>query len=119
LAELNDDLDTFPWYNDDERQRHMSNDVAFAPPILYTGPTPSPPNLTPSSVTTPTITPLSPRIISSANKLFFIVHKLGMSSVREWRLVRIAFSSTMSLYPSTLQDGRFLVKFYVAHPNDV
>jgi hypothetical protein len=97
----------------------MSNDVAFAPPILYTGPTPSPPNLTPSSVTTPTITLLSPHIISTANKLFFIAHKLGTSSVREWCLVRVAFSLTMSLYPSALQDSRFLVKFYVAHPNNV
>ncbi len=97
----------------------MSDDVAFAPPILYTGPTPSPPNLTPSPVTTPTITSLSPRIISSTNKIFFIAHKLGTSSVREWRLVRVAFSSTMLLYPSALQDGRFLVEFYVAHPSDV
>jgi hypothetical protein len=97
----------------------MSDDVAFAPTILYTGPTPSPPNSTPSSVTTPTITSLSPCIISSANKLFFIAHKLGTSSVQKWRLVRVAFSSTMLIYPSALQDGRYLVEFYVAHPNDV
>ncbi len=97
----------------------MSDDVVFAPPILYTGPTPSPPISTPSSVTTPTITLLSPRSINSADKLFFIRHKLGMSLIQEWRLFRVAFSSTMSLYRSALQDGRFLVKFYVAHPNNV
>ncbi len=119
MAELDDDFDPFPWHNEDERQRYMSDDVVFAPPILYKGPTPSPPNSTPSSVTTPTITSLSPRIINSADKLFFIAHKLGTSSIREWRLIRVAFSSTMLLYPSALQDGRFLVEFYVAHPNDV
>jgi hypothetical protein len=119
LAELDDELEPFPWHNEEERRRYMSDDVVFAPPILYTGPTPCPPTSTPSLAPTPTITTLSPRIISSSDKLFFIAHKIGTSSVKEWRLIRVAFSASLSLYPSALQDGRFLVEFYVAHPNDV
>ncbi len=33
--------------------------------------------------------------------------------------VPVAFADSISLYPSALQDGRFLVEFYVLHPSDV
>jgi hypothetical protein len=51
--------------------------------------------------------------------LFFIAHTIGNEASHEWHLVRVAFGDSISLYPSALQDGRFLVKFYVAHPNDL
>jgi hypothetical protein len=44
---------------------------------------------------------------------------LGNPSAREWRLVRVAFSDSTALSPSCLQDGRFLVDFYVLHYSDV
>jgi hypothetical protein len=119
LAELNNNLDPFPWHNEDKCCRYMCNDAPFAPPVLYMGPTPSLPAMNPPPDMPPTITSLSPRIINSINKLFFISHKIGNAATREWRLVRVAFCDTMSLYPSALQDGSFLVEFYVAHPNDV
>jgi hypothetical protein len=34
-------------------------------------------------------------------------------------LFAVLFGDSISFYPSALQDGRFLVEFYVAHPNDV
>ena len=39
-------------------------------------------------------------------------------AIREWCLVRVAFNDFISLHPSALQDGRFLVEFYVLHPAD-
>ena len=119
LSELNDELDPYPWRNDNEQRRVLSDDPPILPPVMYHGPPPSPPAIPTSEPTPPTIVELAPKIISSADKLFFIAYKLGSSSCREWRLIRVAFADTISLYPSALQDGRFLVEFYVLHPSDV
>jgi hypothetical protein len=51
------------------------------------------------------------------DKLFFIAYAIGEAK-REWRLVRVAFNDSIVLHPSALQDGRFLVEFYVSHPAD-
>jgi len=117
LSELNDELDPYPWWNEDERRRILSDDPPISPPVMYHGPPPSPPAIHTSKPTPPTIVELAPKIIASANKLFFIAYKLGSSSCREWRLIRVAFADTISLYPSALQDRRFLVEFYVLHPS--
>ncbi len=93
----------------------MCNDALFEPPALYTGPTLSPLATNSSTNMPPTITTLSPRIIISVDKLFFIVHKIENVATREWCLIRVAFCDTMSLYLSALQDGQFLVEFYVPH----
>ena len=66
----------------------------------------------------PSISTLTTAIIKSSDKLFFISNQIGTNEAREWRLVRIAFQESMSLYPSCLQDGRFLVEFYICHPSD-
>jgi hypothetical protein len=97
----------------------MCDDAPFALPVLYTGPTPSPPATNTPPEVPPTITLLSPQIINSIDKLFFISHTIGNAATRKWHLVRVAFCDTMSLYPSALQDRCFLVEFYVAQPNDV
>jgi hypothetical protein len=118
LAELNDKLDPFPWKNEEEYCSSMSNDDPFSPPVLYTGPPPSPPQPRASNALPLLITDLSPRIIMSAEKMFFIAHTIGYAASRKWHLIRVAFSNSISLYPSALQDRRFLVEFYVAHPNN-
>jgi hypothetical protein len=56
----------------------------------------------------------SQRIISSRDRLFFISHAIGSGDICKWRLVRVAFEATMSLYSSCLVDGRYLVDFYIA-----
>ncbi len=33
--------------------------------------------------------------------------------------MHVAFQDLVALYPSCLQDGHFLVDFYVAHPSDI
>jgi hypothetical protein len=119
LSELNDDLDPYPWRNDDERRLILSDDPPVITPVMYNGPPPSPPAPHDHTSTPPTITELAPKIIASSDKLFFIAYNLGSSTCREWRLVRVAFTDSIALYPSALQDGRFLVEFYVLHPSDV
>ena len=52
------------------------------------------------------------------DKLFFITYAIGEAK-HEWCLVRVAFNDSIALYPSALQDGRFLVEFFVSHPADV
>jgi hypothetical protein len=69
--------------------------------------------------TPPTITTLSPLIISSSDKLFFISTKIGTADCRKWRFVRVAFEDSVALYRSCLQDGRFLVDFYMSHSANV
>ncbi len=96
----------------------MSNDALFMPPVLYTGPPPSP-QATHLGSPPPTIITLSLLIITSADKLFFIAHKIGNATTHEWHLIHVAFCNSLSLYPSALQDSHFLVEFYITHPNNV
>jgi hypothetical protein len=83
---------------------------------MYTRPPPSAPTYSTPAI--PPLSILSRSIIQSSAKLFFISHSIGTNDAREWRLVRVASQESMSLYPSCLQDGRFLVKFYISHPAD-
>ncbi len=96
----------------------MSDDDPISPPIMYNGPPPLLPLASKPEPSTPRITTLAPLIILSTDKLFFIAHKIGMADCYEWHLVRVAFQDSISLYPPCLQDGCFLVKFYMAHTAD-
>jgi hypothetical protein len=42
-----------------------------------------------------------------------------MRTCRSNSLVRVAFEESMSSYPSCLQDGRFLLEFFICHPSDL
>jgi hypothetical protein len=57
-------------------------------------------------------------IIRSEDKLFFITHLPPNQSRRKWKLVQLNFPSTMKLHPQCLQDGKFLVQFFIQHFND-
>ena len=96
----------------------MSDNDPISPPVMYNDPPPLLPLASKPEPSTPTITTLAPLIISSTDKLFFIAHKIGTADCYEWRLVRVVFQDSISLYPPCLQDGRFLVEFYMAHPAD-
>jgi hypothetical protein len=52
------------------------------------------------------------------DRLFFVSHPIGSGDVCEWCLVCVVLEATMSLYSSCLVDGRYLVDFYLSHPND-
>ena len=72
----------------------------------------------PSSYLPPAIPPLSTlfqQIIQSRNRLFFVSHSIGTASSREWRLVRVNLDKSMATNPTCMQDGQFLVEFYILH----
>jgi hypothetical protein len=117
LSQLNDDTCPFPWINEDERQQIMAGDEKEVEQILYHGPPPSLFAYKPPSI--PPISSLVASIINLLDKLFFISHSLGNSTMREWRLVRVAFPDSTALSPSCLQDGHFLIKFYTLHHANV
>ena len=68
--------------------------------------------------TNTTFAQLLAHILSSDDKLFFIKYILPNQARSEWKLVRIDLETSLSKRPSCLQDGRFLIDFYIAHPND-
>lgn len=118
LAELNDELDhEFAWRDDAERVRYFSHDVVEEEPVMYHGPPPSPAIVRQPSV--PAISTLVKSIIDSTDRLFFVSHSLGNPSIREWRLIRVAFTDSTAMSPSCLQEGKFLVEFYILHHEDV
>jgi hypothetical protein len=119
LSELNNKINPFPWLSVNEWVRYFAEEPPLITPLMYNGPPHSPP-ITPSLIShnAPSITDLVLLIIGSKDKLFFILHKVG-AGCREWRLVHVALEDSLSLYHACLQDGCFLVKFYIGHPADV
>eukprot|EP00956_Cyclotella_meneghiniana_P037713 scaffold143282_cov76-Cyclotella_meneghiniana.AAC.4 len=117
LSELNDDLGDYPWQPGEQDLARRLEDTIDTEPVLYSGPPPSPPSPSPPQI--PPIASLTAAILRSTDRLFFIAFGFGDSATREWRLVRVALDDSISLHPACLQDGRFLVEFYVPHINDV
>eukprot|EP00956_Cyclotella_meneghiniana_P034898 scaffold109224_cov64-Cyclotella_meneghiniana.AAC.4 len=117
VSELNEELAPFPWQPNEEHSftEEPTDSVEMAP-LLYTGPPPAAPTTAAPSV--PEISTLAPAIINSQDKLFFISLPIS-TNYSEWRLVRVAFADTMSLHPACLQDGKFLVDFYISHTDDI
>jgi hypothetical protein len=58
------------------------------------------------------------RVIQSADKLFFIAHRDPHTSYREWKLVQIDLLRTLNINPIALQNGNFLVRYLICHPDD-
>jgi hypothetical protein len=59
LSKLNDELDSYPFWNEDKQHQFMTNDPLFLPPVMYHGP-PQLPLPTPTdSLLPPSITTLA------------------------------------------------------------
>jgi hypothetical protein len=66
-----------------------------------------------------TIATIVTDLIRSEDKLYFIAYSQQRSQTRkEWKLVRVDFQKSLQQYPSCLQDGRFLVEFFIEHHRD-
>ena len=76
----------------------------------YNVPPPAPVEPARSALCVLSIETLSTSIIRSADRLFLVANDADPNFL-EWRLVRVALEDSMSLHPSCLQDGRFLVEF--------
>jgi hypothetical protein len=116
LSEFNDDLFPFHWSSEEERNQYFDGNLVSSLPDLHVGPPPLATTCNTPRISS--ISSLTTAIIRSVDKLFFISNPTGSNEAQEWRLVRVAFQESMSLYPSCLQDGRFLVEFYICHPAD-
>ena len=109
VAELNDEL--IEWRNG-EKEALLEYDTSVetitsfaAKPTLHTRIIPS-------------LTELNALLTRSQDRLFFLSLPLPSSTMSEWHLVRVAFEATLSTHPDCLRDGRFLVDFYILHPDD-
>ncbi len=112
LSELIDNLfpfHPFHWSSEEECKQYFDGNSVSSLSVLHIGPPPSTPTYDTPRI--PSISSLTTAAIRSADKLFFVSNPTGSNEAQEWRLVRVAFQESMSLYPLYLQDGRFLVKF--------
>jgi hypothetical protein len=117
LSKLNDELAPFPWSSDKEFRHYLQGDSIAKHSVLTMGPPLAAP--THSIPTVPAIHLLTAAIIKSCcDKLFFLSHSIGTNTLCEWRLVRLVFTDSVSLYPSCTLDGRFLFDFYICYPSD-
>ncbi len=116
LSELNDEIAPFQWHDEAEFRRYMNGNFIATLPVFNTGLPPAAPKHTIPTI--PAIHLLTAAIIQSSDKLFFVSHSIGSNNAREWRLARVAFQDSMSLYPLCTQDGRYLFEFYIFHPSD-
>ena len=66
----------------------------------------------------PKINELHASLLHSHDRLLFIAHRVPDTSVYEWQLFQIAYEDTMQFHTNCLQYGKFLVDFYIIHPED-
>jgi hypothetical protein len=126
ISELDAEYDSWPESGNPfaHEETAFSGKKAPATTIGYTNMNSSDPAKLPSLRLLSTLTASRPfsqlvaDIIKSDDKLFFISYSPPNQTRREWKLVQIDFPSTMKLHPSCLQDGKFLVQFYIQHFND-
>jgi hypothetical protein len=111
LAELDQDYDGWP----DNTNPFISKEASETPKSLTDR------NLVLTAAPAPTIsTPqLITSIVRSEDKLFFIAHAATATAGRkEWKLVQVNFTKSIQQQPTCLQNGRFLMDFYIEHHRD-
>jgi hypothetical protein len=106
LSELNVDIAPFQWLSEDERHLYLSGDTILNLLVMYTAPPPAAPTYPPPAIPELTILP---------DQSF---KALTGYKVCKWRTVQVAFKESMSSYPSCLQDGHFLLNFFICHPSN-
>ncbi len=116
LLELSDKIAPFQWLPEDKRRLYLSGGAVLTLPVMYTGPSPAAPTYPLPAI--PELTILTPSIIQSSDQLFFISHSVSSNKACKWHLVQVAFKESMSSFPLCLQDGRFLLNFFICHPGD-
>ena len=58
-------------------------------------------------------------LVRSEDKLFFVSYAPERNQVRkEWKLAPVNFQKSLQQYPNCLQDGRFLMEFFIEHHRD-
>ena len=72
----------------------------------------------PTSRMPPTIIELHALLMQSKDSLFFIANNIPSTSVSKWQLVQVAYDNSMAIQPNCVFGGRFLVNFYIQHPDN-
>jgi hypothetical protein len=58
-------------------------------------------------------------LVRLEDKLFFLSYALQRCQTRkEWKLARVDLHRSLQQYPNCLQDGRFLMEFFIEHHRD-
>jgi hypothetical protein len=111
LAELDKDYDSWP----EDTNPFVSKESAEPPKL------PKEHKLVLTMAQAPTMTTpqLIAAVVKSEDKLFFIAHAATTTAGRkEWKLVQVNFTKSIQQQPTCLQNGRFLVDFYIEHHRD-
>ena len=58
---------------------------------------------------------LETAIVRSSDRLFFISCCATDPLFQEWYLARVSLEDSIEQHPTCLQDGHFLVEFYIPH----
>jgi hypothetical protein len=96
---------------------YLSGETVSTLPVMYTGPPLAAPTYPLPAI--PELTILTQSIIQSSDQFFFISQSVSSNEARKWGIVQVAFEESMSSYPSCLQDGCFLLNFFICHPSDL
>eukprot|EP01082_Thalassiosira_pseudonana_P008343 g7453.t1 g7453 contig24:661092-664348(-) len=108
LAELNAELDI---WDEDEIDLFVSDSDPIAVNDIFALPSLPPP--------VPCAARIAALITQSTDKLFFIAYTLPNTYRCEWYLTRVAFADSIALHPQCLEDGKYLMDFFICHPNDM
>ena len=119
VQELDDELNPFPWVEGEQECIEAQGDYLESIPVMYHRLPPAPLIPVDTSPTIPSIGTLATTIGRSSNRLFFISYLAIDPSFPEWRLAHVSLEHSMEQHPACLQDGRFLVEFYIPHYSDV
>jgi hypothetical protein len=111
LAELDDDYDGWPdEVNPFLHKEHLQPAETIIQDTSI---------LTTTNIPPRTVQKLIADIIQSEDKLFFINHSVTATKGRkEWKLIQVNFEKSIQQQPACLQNGRFLVDFYIEHHRD-
>jgi hypothetical protein len=111
LAEMDNDFDGWP----DKVNPFLHKEPPQTPEI----PIPDQPILITTAIPLRTVQKLIADIIQSEDTLFFINHSVTATEGRkEWKLIQVNFEKSIQQQPACLQNGRFLVDFYIEHHQD-
>ena len=104
-------------YGEHQLVKFLGNPLDFFL-VIYQGPPPGPLMTRDTSPAIPPIGTLASAIVRSSDKLFSIAFCSSCPTFPEWCLVCVAFQDSTELHPACLQDGHFLVEFYIVHSSD-
>jgi hypothetical protein len=110
VQDLDNEFDGWPESGNPFVEREMPITLPTEPRPMAFSNTPPPPS---------TMAVIFVDIIRSEDKLFFIAYSQERSQCRnEWKLVRVDFKSSLQKNPGCLQNGRFLMEFFVQRHRD-